>query len=328
MDDGGEGETLTRAQVRLRDELEDDGIALPAQFSASHLLQELDYARRPRVHERRIPLYGSVLLPSGATLSPHGDLVDLIALELPLADCRRFADGRASYLVRRQNEQPLLACFRRTVQLEADLIDIQAATGVAIVQRTVLGVARVITPAGVIEWTGSAWSMRPSSRSYRSPLESAVPEGPSELLAGLLDFCIHWLSPGRVGATLVLALKADSHSAALLDVDSSLRPPPLSVAHRHHYPALLAALQQIDLAALIAPDGTVKRLGVGLRSTAASDAAVAQIGGMRHRSAARYTWDHRDTVAFVVSDDGPVTVFRHGVPITLACTRPSMVGEL
>jgi DNA integrity scanning protein DisA with diadenylate cyclase activity len=33
---------------------------------------------------------------------------------------------------------------------------------------------------------------------------------------------------------------------------------------------------------------------------------------MRHRSAARYTWDHHHTIAFVVSEDGPVTVFREG----------------
>jgi DNA integrity scanning protein DisA with diadenylate cyclase activity len=33
---------------------------------------------------------------------------------------------------------------------------------------------------------------------------------------------------------------------------------------------------------------------------------------MRHRSAARYTYDHPDAVAVVVSEDGPVTVFYRG----------------
>ena len=43
-----------------------------------------------------------------------------------------------------------------------------------------------------------------------------------------------------------------------------------------------------------------------------SEQAVTLDSGMRHRSAARYTWDHHHTVAFVVSEDGPVTLFRRG----------------
>ena len=42
---------------------------------------------------------------------------------------------------------------------------------------------------------------------------------------------------------------------------------------------------------------------------------------MRHRSAARYTWDHDHTIALVVSEDGPVTVFREGRRIQI-CDRP------
>ena len=96
---------------------------------------------------------------------------------------------------------------------------------------------------------------------------------------------------------------------------SSLAAPRLSVAARHHYPALFAVLMQTDLATLVADDGIVTRLGVGLRSSSESEAVVLPEGGMRHRSAARYTWDHHHTVAFVVSEDGPVTVFRQGRPV-------------
>jgi hypothetical protein len=274
------------------------------------------------VHERRVPLYGAFILPADGALARGGDLVDLIDLDMPLEECRRFSDGRSSYLVRQLERKPQLACYRRSVQLEADLIEIQAATGVAIVQRTVMGVPRMISADGVIEWTGRVWSMRPSARRYRATLERAVPEARPGLIAGLLDLCIHWLSPGRVGSTLLLYLAVNSEDLKSLDLDSSLQPPALSIGERHHYPALFAALMQTDLATLISSEGRIKRIGVGLRSTAASDAAVAQERGMRHRSAARYTWDHPHTVAFVVSDDGPVTVFRHGVPITLACPMP------
>jgi hypothetical protein len=322
------GETLTRAQQRLKDELEDDGVAMPFdERLLPSLLQELDHVRRPPVHERRVPLYGSFILPPDGTLARGGDLVDLIELDMPLEECRRFSDGRLSYLVRYLERKPQLACYRRSVQLEADLIEIQEATGVTIVQRTVMGVPRMISADGVIEWTGRVWSMRPSARRYRATLERAVPEARPDLIAGLLHLCIHWLSPSRVGSTLLLHLDVNSEDITSLDLDSSLRPPALSIGARHHYPALVAALMQTDLATLISAEGCVKRIGVGLRSTTASDAAVAQDRGMRHRSAARYTWDHPHTVAFVVSDDGPVTVFRHGVPVTIACSMPQ-TGEI
>jgi hypothetical protein len=113
------------------------------------------------VHERRVPLYGAFILPADQTLAPGGDLIDL---DMPLEECRRFSDGRSSYLVRHLERKPQLACYRRSVQLEADLIEIQQATGIAIVQRTVMGVPRMISADGVIEWTGRVWSMRPSAR--------------------------------------------------------------------------------------------------------------------------------------------------------------------
>jgi DNA integrity scanning protein DisA with diadenylate cyclase activity len=49
-----------------------------------------------------------------------------------------------------------------------------------------------------------------------------------------------------------------------------------------------------------------------LRATKVSERAVASIGGTRHTSAARYTYDCPEALAFVVSTDGPVTVFSDG----------------
>ena len=91
---------------------------------------------------------------------------------------------------------------------------------------------------------------------------------------------------------------------------------------RHHYPALFAVLGQTDLATLVSANGDVGMLGVGLRSSVASEAAVHLEAGMRHRSAARYTWDHEHTVAFVVSEEGPVTLFRRGTPIAVCLGVP------
>lgn len=308
---------LSRAHLRLREELEDDGISLFAgdQAQADILVQELEHARRPPVHEGRTPLYGAIVLGSGRELEHAEDLADLIPLELPLEQCRTFADGRSSFLVRSHGQVPLLACFARSVQYEAELIDVQARTGAPVVQRTFLGVPRVFTAKGVVEWNGRDWTLRPSAKSILRSVQLAVPESPTQLLAGMLDLCVHWLSPSHIGATLLLDVDPVHDDSANLDMAAALVSPPLFVTYARHFPALFASLQQTDLAALVTNDGLVTHLGVGLRSSVEAEDNVTQEGGMRHRSASRFTWDHHHTVAFVVSEDGPVTVYRRGNPI-------------
>ena len=257
------------------------------------------------------------MLPSADPLHDIVDLVELVDLDLPIGQCRMFADGRSSYLVRRPGGPAQLACFRRSVQFEADLVELELATGATIVQRTMMGVPRLFTPTGVVEWNGRQWRMRPSAREYLPLVERAVPEAPREVLIGLLDIASHWLSPSRIGATFLLDLDPQPHDDHGQDHSAALPSPTLSVAERAHYPAMYSVLSQTDLATLVSVEGTVTRFGIGLRSSEKSDAAVHLDAGMRHRSAARYTWDHHHTVAFVVSEDGPVTLFRRGMNIAV-----------
>jgi hypothetical protein len=318
------GEVLTRAHERLREELDDDGIVLPGgPVEVETLLAELEHARRPPLHEGRVPLYGAIVVPEDRSLLERDNLVELIELDLPIDRCRSFADGRSTFLVRRADGPPLLACFRRTVQYEADLVDLELATGTTIVQRTVNGVPRLFTPTGVVEWSGHGWRFRPSARQHLPAVVAAVPEASRDLLAGLLDLAVHWLSPSRIGATFLLDLDPRAHDDHGLDRSHSLPSPDLSVTVRHHYAAVYAVLSQTDLATLVAADGRVTQFGVGLRSSEESEAEVRLEAGMRHRSAARYTWDHHHTVAFVVSEDGPVTLFRRGATIAICVAAPT-----
>lgn len=318
---------LTRGELRLVDELDDDGIALPGDPAmATAIVQELDHVRRPPLHEGRAALYGAFVVPPGREPTPAADLVEVIDLGSDIGPARRFADGRSTFLVRGLGRDVQLACFRRSVQFEADLVEIQERTGVAIVQRTMLGVPRLFTGEGVVEWNGRSWVVRPGARHLLDGLDRIVADAPRHVLEGILDLCVHWLSPARIGATVLYDFDPRHDDGPSLDLDAAIDAPRLSVLTRHHYPALFAALSQTDLATLVGPDGTVTRLGVGLRSSIESEQAVAQDRGMRHRSAARYTWDHHHTVAFVVSEDGPVTVFRLGRPAHI-CEATSAVDQ-
>lgn len=302
---------------RLHDELREDGVRLPAHpWVVAAALDELDHARRPPVFERRTPVYGSIVYgPSTApsTCSRIAELVDLGMLDLTTA--RRFADGRSSFLVRSPDQELLLACFERSVQYEADLVEIQEATGALIVQRTVMGTVRLLSDEGVVQWTGREWSTRLGARAHLSVLAPVLPRVPEPLLGGLLDLAVHWLSPARIGTTFVVT--SGSGPSGGLDLGRAMRAPGLSVTHRRHYAALFAALMQTDLAVTVELDGRVRHTGVGLLATTRAEELVPASGGMRHTSARRYSFDHPEALVVVVSEDGPVTLFASGAPVAV-----------
>ncbi len=311
---------------RLAEELEEDGVRLPDDVPVRmRILDELDHARRPPVHETRRPVYGSLILPPDRSLLVGGDLVELHELDgYDRERARSFADGRSTFLVHldgpAESDSLALAHFRRSVSMEADLVEIQESTEAFIVQRTLLGRPRLFMSDAVVDWNGREWTTRPNAAALLGPLSKIVPTASYDVLRGLLELCVHWLSPGHVGATLVLRLDGGDpvgDPAYGFDDVASFPSPRLTVRARHHFSALYTALGQTDLATLVDADGTVRYFGVGLNVSARADLLISDGRGMRHRSARRFTFDHPDTVAFVVSEDGPVTVFSDGAAVAM-----------
>jgi hypothetical protein len=74
-------------------------------------------------------------------------------------------------------------------------------------------------------------------------------------------------------------------------------------------------MSQTDLATVLDDEGNARAMGVGLRSTASADLLVSDRRGMRHRSGRRFSFDHPQAIVFVISEDGPVTVFSDGAEI-------------
>jgi hypothetical protein len=306
---------------RLAEELEEAGIKLDEDDDVRELLlDELDYARRIPMFEGRRPLYGSFSMPLGTSITTAGGLADLVSLDgLPREMARTFSDGRSSFVVNRHDEDPLLACFDRPVQYEAELVQLQEVTGARIVQRTLmLGQVRLFAQRRVVSWDGERWSDRPTAAALVSTLHEYAPDLDGEVAHGLLDLAVHWLSPARIGATIVV--HEQGFQWASMDVATKFHAPKLSIRNRQHFPALFASLQQHDLATLVTAEGTVEYLGVGLRSSSEAERNVDSNRGMRHRSAQRFSYDHPSTTIAVVSDNGPVTIFRGGQALGLTAT--------
>jgi hypothetical protein len=315
-------EPLSGSARRLAEELEEDGVKLDEPDSLRGLLlDELDYARRIPMFEGRRPLYGSFSMPAGMSITTADGIADLVPLDgLPREMARTFADGRSAFVVNRQDESPVLVCFDRPVQYEAELVPLQEVTGARIVQRTLIfGQVRLFAERRVISWDGQSWSDRPTAAALMNALQQCAPDLDPAVAHGLLDLAVHWLSPARVGATIVV--HEQSFDWTSMDVATKFRAPKLSIKNRRHFPAVFASLQQHDLATLVTAEGSVEYLGVGLRSSAEAERNVDSDRGMRHRSAQRFSYDHPSTTIAVVSENGPVTIFRNGRAISLSAAR-------
>ena len=135
------------------------------------------------------------------------------------------------------------------------------------------------------------------------------------MLAGLLDLVAHVLGPRSVGATLVW-LADWERSGCETSLPEGGSTPLLSLTERAHDGAVTNLLQQHDGAALVSPDGALWWVGAELRGATITDDVEPAVGGMRHRSAARFSRLRPDAWVFVISHDGPVSVFVDGRDVT------------
>src|SRR5262245_65451508 len=91
---------------RLGEELEESGLRVEGTAAFREMLvEEIDHALRPPVHERRVPSSGAILEPSSdpATWAP-GTQIDITREPMgdpPLTAVRRLADGSSSWVGRR-----------------------------------------------------------------------------------------------------------------------------------------------------------------------------------------------------------------------------------
>lgn len=315
-----------RRLARLRAELQDEVVPVPVTGTVGDLLlPEVDHARCPPVHERHVATYGALVTPEPlADVATGPQRARQVSLrDLPLSQARRFADGRGSFLVLRTDGARSLACFTHSIEYEANLVDLTHRSGAHIVQRTAQGHVKIITPDTVVVFDGIRWLQKPHADSFHALIARLVPDVRVDVLSGLLELCVHWLSPAFRGATLVWSLHRPAASLGGLDRQTSQARPRLDVTERAHFSALFSLHGQVDGATLVDPDGTCHSYGTMLIPTADAVSTVPAHRGTRHTSGRRYSYDHPGTVVLVVSEDGPVSVFLDGARIALVSSDPA-----
>lgn len=299
------------------EELEEGGLILAGSADLEDMLmEEIDLALRPPVHERRVPSSGTIVEPT-TDPSTWGKEAQLDIYVKPIGDqplpaARRFSDGLSSWLVRRGDGPHDWLIFDRPSGSERDLVVLAAATGGIAVQRHPVGVVRVVGSFGVLRGDGFSWHHEPPVGSWIDALTACPEHGEAEVLDALLEFAVHDLGSTGIGSLLVYR-PAGADLPPVTAFEQRLPvPPPLRITKPAHLAPLRHALGQIDGAAVFDSDGVLRQLGVRLIPSLAAEATVEPFGGTRHTSARRYSHDDPLATVVVVSDDGPVSAFRSG----------------
>ena len=299
---------------RLAEELEESGLDLeePGGFPAI-LVEEIDHALRPPVHERRVVSSGTILDPrSDPATWATGTELDITRQALnrqPLPAARRFADGLSSWIVRRSDGTAEWMVLDRPAGSERDLVVLAEVFEATIVQRHPAGSVRVVGAFGVLRWDGFSWHHEPPVSSWIDGIIGDEVHGDPRVLAAMLEFAVHDL--GSLGIGSLLIYRPDAGPGPPVE-ERLPTPPPLRIRRAAHLAPLRHALSQIDGAAVFDSLGVLRQLGVRLVPSTVAEATVEPFGGTRHTSGRRYSHDDPLATVIAVSEDGPVSVLRAG----------------
>ena len=257
---------------RLAEELTEAGLQIDlASEWGSLVITEVDYALRPHIHERRVPSVGTIIEPS--TLqdrweSGSGLLVTRRPIEaMPLNRSRLFADGLASWLIRRFDGDDEWAVFDRPAGSERDLVVLADAMGATVVQRHPNSSVRIVGEHGVLRWDGLTWFHEPPISSWIDAVTACGTYGGEDVLRLLLEFAVHDLGARGIGALLLF--RPDDAGPSTIEIRLPT-PPPLDTTRPSDLAPLRHALSQIDGAAVF---------DVGRDPARARRAAGAEPGG-------------------------------------------------
>lgn len=299
---------------RLVEELGESGLELDGSAPWHRpAVDEIAYALRPRIHERYVPSYGAVVAPTTEPAT-WGELTGLVIERGPVSEhtggaARHYADGLASWLLRHPDGSREWMTFDRPAGSERDVVVLSKAMGACVVQRHPSGIVRIVGRFGVYRWAGLGWHHEPLVSDWIDGLGLAGDGEDQSVLRRLLEFAVHDLGARGIGAILVHRVDGNDHPGREL---RTAPPPRLRITRPMALAPLRHALAQTDGAAVFDPEGVLVQIGVRLVPTSAAEGGVDGFRGMRHTAARRYSYDDPEATVIVVSEDGPVTVFRGG----------------
>ena len=139
----------------------------------------------------------------------------------------------------------------------------------------------------------------------------------------LLRLTYYFLSSRNIGTTLVWRVREPEERTieGLSNRGLDVRELGLSTNGESEYSVIEHLLKYRDGAAIIGPTGNVESVGTHLIYGDDAAEKIQSDKGTRHTSAKRFSFEHDETVVFVVSQDGPVSIYSDGYKVTEMATN-------
>jgi len=271
---------------------------------------ELARCLDPFVHEQDIRPYGAIVAREVPHLERLGRVMDTGGLTPDIV--RSLADGVHSLVLAVKGEPPRLLLLNESIDTDQEYASHAVWVDGLMICNDARGIVRLVTDSSLTVVEGRRWIQKDLVYEAAEDIVQVVPAADLNVVRRLLELSHHRISPARMGATLLYALVDDPSAPRRRDEGVALGALNLSVLNTVEEPLLLHQAKYRDGAVLVGRDGRLLAVNVILRPTRASEEVVPVIRGTRHTSAARHTYDCPEIIAFVVSTDGPVTVFSDG----------------
>jgi len=271
---------------------------------------ELARCLDPFVHEQDVRPYGAIVCRDMPHLSRFGRILDTNGL--PPEIVRSLADGRNSLVLAVKGRPPQLLLLAEPIDTDQDYASHAMWVDGIIIANDEHAVVRIVTDSSITLVQGRRWIAKDLVFEAAEDVLQVAPAADPIVVRRLLELCHHRISAGGVGATIVYLLTDREDGGRRRDTGIRLSPLGLSVLNEDEEPLLTHQAKYRDGAMVVARDGRLLAVNVILRPSRASERELPANKGTRHTSAARHTYDCPDVLAFVVSADGPVTVFSDG----------------
>lgn len=306
---------MTSSLSFLADELKQNGIAtdVPELIQHPDLLAELNYALSPVLHEGKLQPYGFVAIEKKQPLIKR----TFEKLLISLADARRVADGCYGFSIFKSGQFHGVFIPGDAATNEHQLLQLQQELDAIICTTDTSGVTKLFCNAGLYIHQYRSWQKKPCINRALNNVRRCAPQVDQETLQDILEFCFHDLSPRGIGATLVWCLSQPSPEEwENMRPNFMLQEIETQVSSNRSVALLRHLLTYTDGAVIL--DAQARAIGVGaqLKYSETSKRLIDARAGTRHTSAQRFSYDFSQGIVFVVSSDGPVTVFCDGMSVT------------
>jgi DNA integrity scanning protein DisA with diadenylate cyclase activity len=306
MNETESAEALAWAELQRRGSINARYTRGLEELIAAELARCLD----PFVHEQDIRPYGAIVAREMPHLERLGRVIGTDGL--PPDIVRSLADGIHSVMLVIKGQRPQLLLLNESIDTDQEYASHAVWVDGLIVCNDGRGIVRLVTHSSLTVVEGRRWIKKDLVYEAAEDIVQVVPAAKLDVVRRLLELSHHRISPARMGAMLLYALIDQPSAPRRRDEGVALGALNLSVLNPAEEPLLLHQARYRDGALLVGRDGRLLAVNVILRPTRASEEAVPATRGTRHTSAARHTYDCPEILAFVVSTDGPVTVFSDG----------------